>query len=175
MKLNEYQELSKRTMPYNGEPVNQVEFENILGNYALGLVGEAVELLEVAKEYYHDVFNELGDVAHYAVGLATILKVEIGDQYEMDGFDDYFEVIEEILISAKNVSEMAKKFIYHRHDLQDVSSDLRRVINCSYTLSNIFNENYSTVLEKNIDKLKTRYPEQFSVEDSIKRVDTHEH
>jgi NTP pyrophosphatase (non-canonical NTP hydrolase) len=80
MKLNEYQELSKRTMP-------KEEFMGVIGytnehksNYAMGLSGETGEVVDVIKkEIFHGhpenkekVKDELGDVLHYLSGLATM-------------------------------------------------------------------------------------------------------
>jgi NTP pyrophosphatase (non-canonical NTP hydrolase) len=73
MKLNEYQELSKRTMP------KEVNLQS-KANYAMGLTGEAGEVTDlIKKELFHGhkidrdaVKKELGDVLHYAAGLATM-------------------------------------------------------------------------------------------------------
>ncbi|WP_258831468.1 nucleoside triphosphate pyrophosphohydrolase family protein [Peribacillus frigoritolerans] len=73
MNFNEYQQLSKRTMPgtYDGKA---------LANYALGLTGEAGECGDIIKkEVFHGhrrdpqaIKKELGDVLHYLSGLATM-------------------------------------------------------------------------------------------------------
>lgn len=73
MNFNEYQQLSKRTMPgtYDGKA---------LANYALGLTGEAGECGDIIKkEVFHGhrrdaqaIKKELGDVLHYVAGLATM-------------------------------------------------------------------------------------------------------
>lgn len=73
MKLNEYQEISKRTMPAGCSLKEKA-------NYAMGLTGEAGEVADlIKKELFHDhpidkekVKNEIGDVLHYASGLATM-------------------------------------------------------------------------------------------------------
>ena len=72
MKLNEYQELSKRTMP-NAD-------EKGIAGYALGMVCEAGEVGDVIKkEIFHGhprnkekVKDELGDVLHYLSGVASM-------------------------------------------------------------------------------------------------------
>lgn len=84
MNLNEYQELSSRTMP----PFNNfAEHRDTLGNYGLGLAGEAGELIELIKKKLHhnhdvdvdDIKKELGDVLHYLSGLATIFDISLED------------------------------------------------------------------------------------------------
>ena len=77
MKLNEYQELSKRTMPVHENPI---EKQHAATNYALGLCGEAGEVADIIKKnVYHlhnasveDIKKEIGDTLHYLSGLATI-------------------------------------------------------------------------------------------------------
>lgn len=73
MKLNEYQLISKRTMPsvYDGMAK---------ANYGLGLTGEAGEVGDlIKKEVFHGhqedrekVKKELGDVLHYLAGVADM-------------------------------------------------------------------------------------------------------
>jgi NTP pyrophosphatase (non-canonical NTP hydrolase) len=80
MDFNEYQELSKRTMPkqYNRDAI---------ANYAMGLSGEAGETTDlIKKELFHGhdrdaekVKKEIGDVLHYASGLATMYGFSLED------------------------------------------------------------------------------------------------
>jgi NTP pyrophosphatase (non-canonical NTP hydrolase) len=77
MKMNEYQELSKRTMPkkkhYGYDTMDYA-------NYAMGLSGESGEVTDLLKKglfhghagYRDDLKKELGDVLHYLSGLATM-------------------------------------------------------------------------------------------------------
>ena len=79
MSLNEYQYLSKRTLP--------VKSSNALANYALGLCGEAGEVGDhIKKHVFHghalndrEVLGELGDVLHYLSGLATMTGHSLED------------------------------------------------------------------------------------------------
>src|SRR5699024_5387272 len=80
MELNEYQGISKRTLPYKDMRKDAV-------NYALGLTGEGGEVAdEIKKWVFHGhgidrmaIKNELGDVFHYLAGLCTILGFELED------------------------------------------------------------------------------------------------
>ena len=81
-------------------------------------------------------------------------------------------IVNRLLIACKNISEVAKKQIYHRHDEKFMVDDLITIFNCLYTLGEYYADSYEQVMQQNIDKLKTRYPDKFSVEDSIARVDT---
>jgi NTP pyrophosphatase (non-canonical NTP hydrolase) len=91
MNFNEYQESSKRTMP---KPGNTMVVErdiviltkhSIKTNYAMGISGEAGEVTDlVKKEIFHGhkqdvekVKKEIGDVLHYAAGLATLYDLSL--------------------------------------------------------------------------------------------------
>jgi NTP pyrophosphatase (non-canonical NTP hydrolase) len=107
MNFNEYQELSKRTMPKG-------DMKKVSANYAMGLSGEAGEVTDILKKWiFHghsldrmELKKELGDVLHYLAGLCTL----------------------------------------HHFKLEDVAI-------------------------ANIEKLKKRYPDGFSVEASVNRVE----
>lgn len=78
MRLNEYQNLSKRTLPNKGIRDN-------LSNYGMGIVGEAGEVTDYLKKVLHHghklsvdkLKEELGDILHYAAGLATFLDLTL--------------------------------------------------------------------------------------------------
>lgn len=113
MELNQYQILSKRTLPKHN---SQEDMKLALANYSMGLVGESGECIDhIKKHVFHghqlnveEIKNELGDVLHYLAGIATMCGLSLDD------------------IAVGNVA-----------------------------------------------KLALRYPEGFTSEDSIKRVDTH--
>jgi NTP pyrophosphatase (non-canonical NTP hydrolase) len=73
MRLNDYQEISKRTMPNK-------DVKKDSANYAMGLAGEAGEVTDLLKKWvFHghaldrmDLKKELGDVLHYLSGLCTL-------------------------------------------------------------------------------------------------------
>jgi NTP pyrophosphatase (non-canonical NTP hydrolase) len=112
MKMMEYQDLSKRTMP-NPNEYGHYKRDDIV-NYIMGLSGETGEFIDlVKKSWFHghkiselELKKEMGDIFHYLFGLCT-----------MFGF------------SAEKVATL------------------------------------------NVMKLAERYPNGFSVEDSIRRVD----
>jgi NTP pyrophosphatase (non-canonical NTP hydrolase) len=80
MNLNEYQELSKRTMPNK-------DFRKDNCNYALGLVSESGEVGDIIKKYvFHghsldrmELMNELGDVLHYLSGMCSMNHFTLED------------------------------------------------------------------------------------------------
>lgn len=84
MKLNEYQELSKRTMP---DYLTWEDKRLAISNYSMGLAGESGEVIDILKKAVHhghmldvaEVKTELGDVLHYAAGLATMIGANLED------------------------------------------------------------------------------------------------
>lgn len=173
MELNKFQALSKRTMPFKGEPKNNVEYENGLTNYALGLIGECAEVLDAANDR-EAILKEIGDVAHYAFGLLTFLDEEYEPliNYYVEGL--WEDVIDKIIILSGEISEEVKKFVFHRHELNSskVKTALKMLIKNLIELAVFYDSTLEQICEMNIDKLKKRYPESFNVEDSKKRVDT---
>ena len=73
---------------------------------------------------------------------------------------------------AGEVADMIKKHIFHGHDL-DTDALVKEIGDvCWYValLCTAIGVDMASVMEKNIEKLKTRYPEGFSSEASINRV-----
>lgn len=171
MNYKEFKELSTRTMPFNGKTSNVIEHENFLCNYSLGLIGEATELLE---EYVfgsgEELKKELGDVAHYAVGIAEVTDFKFN--FLLKEIDiDTRDLLISLNISTKEISESTKKYVFHRHpfDLESYEEPLKFIFNAIFTLSKRFGFELSEVLEVNIEKLKKRYPDKFDPELSINR------
>jgi len=78
LSLNDFQNISKRTMPKG-------DFEKDITNYTLGYVCEAGEFGDhIKKHVFHGheldreyAIKELGDGLHYLSGLATLLGVTL--------------------------------------------------------------------------------------------------
>ena len=74
---------------------------------------------------------------------------------------------------AGEVSDMIKKHIFHGHDL-DTDALIKELGDCAWYIALIctaIGVGMDTVLECNIEKLKKRYPEGFSSQASIERVE----
>lgn len=94
MDVNEFQRLAKRTMPKPQQLGNGTEWYNNLqkANYAMGLAGEAGELVDVIKkEIFHNhppdlekKINEMGDLMHYAAGVANMYNFTLEEAMEFN-------------------------------------------------------------------------------------------
>lgn len=82
MKLNEYQDLARRTLTLDPD-----KFDRTMATCAMGLTGEAGEVVEHIKKWFghgHDlerlkVRKELGDVLWYLAALATLCDMKLED------------------------------------------------------------------------------------------------
>jgi NTP pyrophosphatase (non-canonical NTP hydrolase) len=74
---------------------------------------------------------------------------------------------------AGEVVDYIKKGVFHRHgiDLEKVEKELGDTLWYVAALCTTLGLSLSVVMEKNIDKLKIRYPNGYSSEDSLKRID----
>lgn len=72
------------------------------------------------------------------------------------------------------VVEMVKKFVGHRHPMENekLKKELGDVLWYLAAIASEFQISLDDVMVANIEKLKKRYPEGFSAEASIARVDT---
>lgn len=167
MNLQQFQQESRRTMPFGGSPQNHIEYSYLIDNYAKGLVGEWFEFVVAEHKNDRDAeIKEAGDVLHYAVGILTALE-ETYDAEKLEPIEINKITTAEAL---GDVLEITKKYFHHQHEL-----DKARMIEATYTVIKMFVAEQGlalpVILQTNIDKLKTRYPEKFTPAASQARVD----
>lgn len=173
----EFQRQSKRTAPFQAEAANKQEFEWFLSNYTLGLIGETLELSQVLDQHenydeldvwqqdaiWRNFIKELGDVWHYAVNLLSVL----GEEYDNEKVYDAEKGLKYL---SGDFVELVKKGIYHGHGV-DKNVLIDKLYGIIGELIDYSGSHLNEILDKNIAKLKLRYPDSFTVEDSIARVD----
>lgn len=78
---------------------------------------------------------------------------------------------------AGELAELVKKGIFHQHgiDPEKAKKELGDVLWYVAGLCTKFGFDMGEVMQTNIDKLRSRYPNGFSTPDSIRRVDVVEH
>lgn len=69
--------------------------------------------------------------------------------------------------------DVIKKVVYHDHELnkEKIESEIGDVLWYLAALADTIDSSLSVAAEKNIQKLTKRYPNGFTTQDSIKRVD----
>ena len=168
IKLKEFQELSARTAPFNANPQNHIEKQNILTNYTLGLNGEFIEWDLESKGFIDvEMLKETGDVLHYAVILLKVLDKTLTDESTGLKVVPKQKAKESLAFTLETI----KKTYYHGHEFleKEFINAVKTVID--YVYDQLGEEDFYKALEMNIEKLKKRYPEGFSSEASKARVD----
>lgn len=74
---------------------------------------------------------------------------------------------------AGEVTDLLKKNVFHGHALnrEEVEKEIGDFMHYAVGLATLFNLDMEVILEKNIKKLKERYPNGFNQADSIMRRD----
>lgn len=182
--LQSYFNDAKRTANENMPPLNPID--SLLMYLCIGLADESSELLEsysgwVGSIYQDDslkknFLEEMGDVCWHLVLLHGYLTgrpetLEAGIHlYETD--DTYHQLIN-VLGNSLEILGIMKKVIYHKHPvdapriellLKDIYSDLNDI-------ASRHGGGLEAVLRTNVEKLKRRYPQGFTYEDSRNRQD----
>lgn len=75
---------------------------------------------------------------------------------------------------AGELANYVKKGIYHNHsiDRKEIANELGDILWYLAAIATVLDIRLETIMEQNIDKLRARYPQGFSSQDSIRRVDT---
>jgi NTP pyrophosphatase (non-canonical NTP hydrolase) len=175
--LTEYQRLANNTMGAYVDDTNRR-----LSVAGMGLAGEAAEVLEIVEAPYTSDFpskmiKELGDVAWYAAYLATICELDLAS-IPWSGepkVKNYHTATLKLCIETGKTCDYLKKVVGHGHtlDVDRVRTQLGRVLfyldKCCASVH--VGVGLAVVCEKNIEKLRVRYPDGFTFEGSINRVE----
>lgn len=186
MNVDEYQKLAARTL-IDKPDFTLTDEETMLVWNALGLAGEAGEVLELTREValgncdaYTELEKELGDFLWYVFAIATKLRVVtlLVDYFIMSLHCDICNESTHTYASkmcgfAGDICDIIKKVVFHKHpnDIDAVAFLLNMCLESVDLLCRKLNINVSDVMEANIEKLKVRYPEGYTSEDSVKRAD----
>lgn len=93
MKISEFQEISKRTMPKMRQGKNKMRYTKWdKCNYGMGISGEAGEVTDLIKKHIHhkhpldidELKKELGDVLHYVYGIATMFGISMDEVHTLN-------------------------------------------------------------------------------------------
>jgi NTP pyrophosphatase (non-canonical NTP hydrolase) len=142
---------------------------------AMGLVTEIGELYEVESEEHE--LEEIGDVLWYLALAHDVFEMDWNEEFLIDWAVNYIRgdnPLESLSIYSSELLDLVKKQIFYG---KPIDLDYARVIVAfmKMVIEVGTNENescpftFQQVLEANVNKLKTRYPEKFTEEAAVNR------
>lgn len=151
-----------------------------LGHGCLGLIGEAGEIVDIIKKMKYmgmteelareKLIDESGDFLWYMVEICAGMNISFEDVMEEAPIWNCFnESLEEAAVNiCWRVSDM------HNIDIREMmenidGEDLGEIASCLLDVLEYIHVGIDEVKEKNIEKLKKRYPDGFSAERSNER------
>lgn len=175
--LSEFQDSCQRTRNPN------LTQEKYLLNAVMGLAGEAAETLEIVFRHAGNlndtmvreiVLLEIGDIMWYAADLCTTLGYRLGQVTTIDldhvsepwraRTPDSVTFATQLMIVTGKSLEATKKHVFHGKPLNEdtLKMVLSRVLLYATLLASTLELQLEHVCSRNVEKLKTRYPEGFS-------------
>lgn len=179
---SDYQEQAARTL-IDGPDFEISDRDMMLIWSAIGLADEVGELQEVFVEFrYHGIHpsklkDELGDVLWYLSAIYTKMELELNkvilSEISIRLFLSADDAMDRLVIDSGKVCGIVKKGVFHQHGivLSDLEFYLDRCLWIVGWLCVRYGIDIGEVMAQNIEKLKVRYPDGYSAEDSKKRVD----
>lgn len=141
-----------------------------------GILGLELEIQElktaIEKNDINNIIEECGDIAWYLAILFDILEISPSIINSAHTNGNEFEFLSKKVF---DLCDNAKKYIYYGKELKDLENNIISIWErfCFFCNKNMIYT--SLVLEKNIAKLKTRFPNAYSDENAINRDLEKEH
>lgn len=182
MDFKEYETLSARTE----SPLWHTDCLNISTIHGIiGIQTESAELLEAfsgtimcgEEPDLVNIREELGDLLWYLSAVTRSQEWEISSNYPFLAKEVGVSGITlNIQIAAGNLVDTVKKGLFYgvKPDLMTIQINIRVIYHLICNLCELLNWDIRDVMQENIDKLKLRYPEQFTTEHSKNRLDKNE-
>lgn len=174
MRKHDYQKACLRTL---AEPIKRElspEMDAVLHG-AIGLSGEVSEIFASEDADESNIPEEVGDALWYVAIVLFGMGYDLEDMEHdslIAGIDDPYR---ELVIHSGNVLDEVKRAIYYGAPV--TGRFLVSIQNCLACLDLIAAEHSTTLedcMERNIVKLKIRYPEKFDALQAINRNTKHE-
>ena len=160
MNTKQYQQQAKRTCASLGSK------ELDLAHMALGINTEVVELEEaIEKDDLVNIKEEIGDLFFYVANAFTFLNVEMPNMSYLIPTEKNY--IRELYKITANFQDTVKKHIAYGKKLDN--NALTEIQFAVMELITYYNFDGSKILDKNIEKLKSRFPEKFTTEKALNR------
>ena len=156
--FNDYHEKALRTL----KPAK--DKEELLLHSAMGLAGEAAELLAVRRDSEKSII-ELGDVLWYIPVMGEYLDMSMDDLYLKAPTVSVHSSawVDLIVINSGAILDMVKKHIFYGKpiDKSNLINYLGAIIQSASAVSMYNHVDIIEVMRRNIAKLAARYPDKF--------------
>ena len=150
MNITEYQELAARTCPDLGNP-----YLNLL-HMQVGILTEVGELADIFKKKF--AYNKSLDLIHIGEEIADVCWYEVNKQRLMGILMEASPRLD-LIGPMDDIEIMTSLLDYSRYNLIDLMFNIARS----------FDLDFFVLLERNINKLKIRYPNKFDAEKALNR------
>lgn len=173
--VEDYQRLAMRTSP---------DGHDRMLNGCMGLIGESGEVVDIVKKWKFQsgdraqlpkekMIEELGDVLWYCAEISTAQMVEMVPAVKAMGLEEIQydgKLHIEALFLAKLAQSMTDAWLYPDEYTPEPLYIVACIIDLvGYMLSNYCDADLAECMERNIEKLKRRYPDGFDPERSLHR------
>lgn len=173
--VEDYQRLAMRTSP---------DGHDRMLNGCMGLIGESGEVVDIVKKWKFQsgdhaqlpkdkLIEELGDVLWYCAEISTAQMVEMVPAVKAMGLEEIQydgKLHIEALFLAKLAQSMTDAWLYPDEYTPEPLYIVACIIDLvGYMLSNYCDADLAECMERNIEKLKRRYPDGFDPERSLHR------
>lgn len=168
MEINQYMKETLRTFAYTNQPIENRIMDML--HCAIGIQTECGELLSNLKDKtYIDEINkieEIGDIMWYVSNLLNFMKKDFPvklNSYKNNDFT-YLAIISSE--AASEILDVFKKHIFYKKRLDDsfLMIKIRLLLDVLNSICEKSNITLKQCCEKNIAKLRIRYPEKFTNE-----------
>lgn len=165
---NQYKLDVKRTLS-DAENCNNKLHSLDLSHMTLGLTSEIGELLDaIDNKDSVNVGEEIGDMFWYLFNLSNMVEIDIDTDYKMD-LDKLYFMNFLIKVNSEIANEVKRYLAYNKQYQKDKIKTLcNQLFFVLKYIANEYEHDHLTIMFKNINKLKVRYPEKF---DEIKAID----
>lgn len=178
MDLNEYQNLAQRT---SGSGHDRIK------NGCMGLIGESGEIVDIMKKYMFQskpdtplpvdkLIDEMGDVMWYIAETVTGLAMTLAQCLyisEKIPFSDSFPLDELAVGISVHATSAYCWFLVHENHENGIQT-IRYLYEMLCEMCKRLNTTIDHVMERNIEKLRKRYPDGFDPERSMNRPEYRE-
>lgn len=155
-----------------------------LAHMSLGIANEIGELHPaidgaIAKETPASkllVREELGDLAWYSAGVCSVIGLNFNEVASREPFDpsdamDIVDVLKQMDIGSGSIAEQTKKHVFYGKlaDKEQLRLGVIHVVDAIQSIALFFDLDFDKILQDNIAKLATRFPDRFTELDAINR------